>query len=60
MPVTRPRKDEERHSFMRRCMAELQSSTVDRPRNQMLAICMSAWEEGPQKADDDDNADRGR
>jgi hypothetical protein len=58
MPVQRPREGEERHSFMRRCMRELQDSSVNRPRDQMLAICMSAWDEGPQKqikaADEED------
>lgn len=51
MPI-RPHEDEDQTAFMRRCMRELIDSPTKRPRDQMVAICLSAWREGPAKQEE--------
>src|SRR6516164_5749859 len=73
MPVPKPHKDESQDDFTNRCMHALGQSDPDRPNEQRLAMCFSAWREEhggdpPKKAkrakqdiDDDDipEPDRG-
>jgi HK97 family phage prohead protease len=42
MPIT-PRKGEDKDTFISRCMHELAQSGTERPNDQMVAICQSAW-----------------
>ena len=42
MPI-RPRSGEEKDAFISRCMKELSESDTDRPQDQKVAICMTAW-----------------
>lgn len=42
MPI-RPHKGEDKDTFISRCMHELSQSDTERPQDQMVAICMSAW-----------------
>ena len=52
MPLPKPRKGQSQDSWMKECMHELSTpDATDRPQDQKIAICMSAWREA-QKADD--------
>ena len=45
MPVPKPHKGESQDDFMGRCMSALADSDPDRPQEQRLAMCFSAWRE---------------
>ena len=45
MPIT-PRKNESKDDFISRCMGELADSDTERPQEQMVAICQTAWRDG--------------
>ena len=45
MPLRKPRKGESQSAWMQYCMHEVSTSETDRPQDQMVAICLSAWRE---------------
>src|SRR5215471_1957353 len=46
MPLRKPKTGESQSEFMRYCMHELATeSETERPQEQMVAICLSAWRE---------------
>jgi HK97 family phage prohead protease len=47
MPVLKPHKAESQDDFVSRCMSDLKDSDPDRPNEQRLAMCFSAWREEP-------------
>ena len=56
MPLRKPHKGESQSDWMKYCMHEMGTSETDRPQDQQVAICMSAWRDahpsapGPKKA----------
>lgn len=46
MPLRSPHKDESQKDFMSYCMGELKDT--GREQDQMVAICLKAWREGPK------------
>jgi HK97 family phage prohead protease len=61
MPI-KPHKGESQSDFMGRCMHELGQSDTERPQDQKVAICMSAWRdahggEPPKKSCDPNDYD---
>jgi hypothetical protein len=45
MPVPKPHKGESQDDFISRCMSKLADTDPDRPNEQRLAMCFSAWRE---------------
>jgi len=45
MPITTPKKGEEKNDFISRCIKQTSEVDVDRPQEQIIAICYSQWRE---------------
>lgn len=43
MPVPRPTRKEEKDDFISRCIRQLSEIDIDRPHDQIVAICYSQW-----------------
>jgi HK97 family phage prohead protease len=62
MPLRKPHKGESQSDFMAYCMHELGQSDTERPQDQKVAICMTAWKDSKKSArqlepEDDESED---